>query len=30
MPATLTTNGARKAAIVLIQLGPERAATVLN
>lgn len=32
MPATLsaTTNGARKAAIVLIQLGPERAATVLS
>lgn len=30
MPATMTTNGARKAAIVLIQLGPERAATVLS
>jgi flagellar motor switch protein FliG len=30
MSATLTTNGARKAAIVLIQLGSERAATVLS
>lgn len=30
MPATMTTNGARKAAIVLIQLGHERAATVLS